>query len=370
MNLEELKYIVALKEINGVGDILAKYLINELGSAEAVFNLSSGHLLKIPKLSEKVSKEILNFKDFDWIEKEILWCEKEHINIIPFNDKRFSKRLKQCHDAPLYLFVKGPADLNATKMLSIVGTRSCTEEGKEITEQIIEALTPFGVTIISGLALGIDGVAHKKSLDVNLPTIGVLGHALNQVYPSQHKNLAKNIVEHGALITEFARNTTFDRNNFPMRNRIVAGMSDATLLIESAENGGSMITAEIAHSYGRDILAVPGKWSDEMSQGPNKLIKLLKAQILTKPTDVSEIMGWSAHQQLLFEDFYDRKSKYQNLDEEETKIIACMDVKDPVSIDMIHYSTNIAMGNLSSVLLSMEFKGMIRALPGKRFQLK
>jgi DNA processing protein len=370
MSSEELKYLIALKEIKGVGDILAKHLISELGSAKAVFQLPSSHLLKIPKLSEKVSKEVLNFKDFDWIEKEILWCEKEHINIIPFNDARYPKRLKVCHDAPLYLFVKGPADLNATKMLSIVGTRSCTEEGKEITEQIIESLAPLGVTIVSGLALGIDGIAHKKSLEMNLPTIGVLGHALNQIYPSQHRGLAKNIVEHGALVTEFARNTTFDKNNFPMRNRIVAGMSEATILIESAENGGSMITAEIAHSYGRDVLAVPGRWTDNMSQGPNKLIKLLKAQILTKATDISETLGWSVNQQLLFEDFYDRKSKYQNLDEDETKIVAFLDVKDPVSIDMIHYSTNIAMGNLSSILLSMEFKGILKALPGKRFQLK
>ncbi|HUH75126.1 MAG TPA: DNA-processing protein DprA [Chitinophagales bacterium] len=367
---EELKYLIALKEIKGVGDILAKYLISELGSAKAVFNLSSGHLLKIPKLSERVSKEIMNFNDFDWIEKEILWCDKEQIDIIAFNDVRYPKRLKECHDAPLYLFVKGSADLNATKMLSIVGTRSCTEEGKEITEQIIEALAPLGVTIISGLALGIDGVAHKKSLEMNMPTVGVLGHALNQIYPSQHKVLSKSIVEQGALISEFSRRTTFDRNNFPMRNRIVAGMSEATILIESAENGGSMITAEIAHSYGRDVLAVPGKWTDAMSQGPNKLIKLLKAQILTKPTDVSEILGWAVAQQLLFDDFYEKKFKYQNLDEEETKIIAYLGINNAVSIDMIHYSTNIAMGNLSSILLSMEFKGILRALPGKRFQLK
>lgn len=370
MNQEELKYLLALKEVKGVGDILARLLIQDTGSAQEVFRLPPGKLLKIPKVSEKVAKEIAGFQSFDWIEKEITWCEAEGIKILPFNHPEYPVRLLQCHDAPLLLFMKGKPDLNPSRVISIVGTRNFTENGQSITEQIVEALAPLDVTIVSGLALGIDGIAHRKSVELQLPTIGVLGHSLDQIYPRQHKSLAKKMLEKGGWISEFSRNSVFDRTNFPMRNRIVAGMSDATILVESAETGGSMITAEIAGSYGREVLAVPGRWTDPTAQGPNLLIKSLKAQIVTRPDDVAEIMGWKISQQLLIEDFYNRKSKFQNLEEDELKIATYLNTNNSLSIDMIHYATEIPMGILSSTLLSMEFKGILKALPGKRFQLK
>ncbi len=370
MTHEDLKYLLALKEVKGVGDILAKLLINEVGSAQEIFKLSAGKLLKIPKISEKLTKEIVSFSSFDQIEKEIEWCEKESIDIIPFSDEKYPERLTECHDAPLLLFSKGNADLNPDKIISIVGTRNSTDYGQSVTEKIIEAIAPMNVTIVSGLAVGIDGIAHKKCVELGIPTIGVLGHPLNQLYPRQHKSLAQKLLNNGALLSEFSRNSDFDRTNFPMRNRIVAGMSDATILIESGEKGGSMITAEIANSYGREVLTVPGRWSDATAQGPHKLIKSLKAQLLTHPDDLSEILGWKIKQQLTIDTFYDRKSKYQHLEEEEIKIVGFMDTNDSVSIDTIYYATDIPMNQLSSILLSMEFKGVIKALPGKRFQLK
>lgn len=370
MNQEELKYLLALKEVKGVGDILARLLIQQTGSAQEVFRLSAGKLLKIPKVSEKVAKEIVSYQSFEWIEKELTWCEDEGIDILPFNDQRYPERLQQCHDAPLLIFLKGKPNLNPPRIISIVGTRNFTETGQAITEQIINALAPFDVTVVSGLALGIDGIAHKRSVELQIPTIGVLGHSLDQIYPRQHKSLAKKILEKGGWISEFSRKSVFDRTNFPMRNRIVAGMSDATILIESAQTGGSMITAEIAGSYGREVLTVPGRWTDPTAQGPNFLIKTLKAQIITKPDDIAEIMGWKVSQQLVIEDFYNRKSRFQNLEDEELKIATYLNTNDSVSIDQIHYATEIPMGNLSSILLSLEFKGILKALPGKRFQLK
>ncbi|MCO5232971.1 MAG: DNA-processing protein DprA [Chitinophagales bacterium] len=369
MSLQELKYLIALKEIKGVGDILSRFLISHVGSAEDVFKMGASKLLKIPRISESVAKEIIQFNQFGWIEDEILWCEQNDIQIVAFNQKEYPKRLLECHDAPLFLFVKGTHQLNTTKIVSIVGTRNITEYGKEVTEQIIKSLQSLDVTVVSGLALGVDGVAHKKCIELQVPTIAVLGHALDQIYPFQHKELSKKIAKQGALISEFSRNTTFNKNNFPMRNRIVAGMSDATILIESALKGGSMITAEIAHSYGREVFAIPGRWNDPVSQGANYLIKNLKAQILTQPNDLAELMGWKIKEQLIIDGFFDNKAKFQHLEENERKIVACMN-SEPVSIDILHYSTEIPIGELSAILLSLELKGILKALPGKRFQLK
>lgn len=370
MNNTEQKYLLALKNVNGVGDILARQLISSFGSAQSVFEMSIGQLLKIPKITEKVAKEIVACNGLEWAEKEMEWCDKQNIDIIPFDSPFYPKRLSECHDAPLVLFVKGKADLNGPKMISIVGTRKNTDYGRIVTEKIVENLQALGVTIVSGLALGIDGIAHRKALDCNLPTIAVLGHPLNQIYPSRHQSLAQKILDDGAWISELSRQSPLDRNNFPMRNRIVAGMTDATILIESDVQGGSMITAELAHSYGRDVLAVPGKWTDATSQGPLKLIKSMKAQLLTKPDDVAETLGWMIGKQLLMDDIYDRKNKYQHLDEKEMKIIGYLDEKTPSTIDNIHYGTEIPINELSAILLSLEFKGVVESLPGKRFQMK
>lgn len=370
MQYDELKYLLALKEINGVGDVLAKHLIREVGHPKEVFQLSAGKLLKIPKISEKVAKEIVHFQHFDAVEKELIWCEEQSIRIVSFQSEDYPKRLLECHDSPLLLFVKGNAHLNPSKIVSIVGTRKNTEYGQIITERIVEALAPLGVTIVSGLALGIDGIAHRTALQNGLPTLAVLGHALNQIYPRQHQSLAKKILDHGAWISEYSREAEFDKNNFPMRNRIVAGLSDATILIESAASGGSMITAEIAHAYGRELFAVPGRCFDEMAQGALQLIKNMKAQIVAHPDDIAESLGWKVNNQLLIDNFIDHKIKYQHLDEIELKLVSFMSPQESFTIDSIHYGTEIPMNVLSSTLLSLEFKGVVISKPGKRFQLK
>ncbi len=370
MTRDELKYLLALKEVNGIGNVLAKHLIKTTGSAKEVFNLSAGKILKVPRISENTAKKILHYKDFEWIEKEIEWCEKESISIIPFYDNRYPQRLLHCNDAPLLLFAKGNMDLNPKRMVSIVGTRHNTAYGQKVTENIVEALSALNVTIVSGLALGIDGIAHRSALSYHTPTIAVLGHGLNQIYPRQHLSISDKMQQDGGLLTEFSRKSPFDKNNFPMRNRIVAGMSDATIVIESAKTGGAMITAEIAHSYGREVFAVPGKWGDNVSQGTNSLIKNLKAQIITQAEDIAELLGWKVREQLVIEEFYERKKRFQNLDEEETKIVSCMANNEPCTIDNLHYATDIPINKLSAILLSLEFKGVLKALPGKSFLLK
>lgn len=370
MHNDELKYLLALKEINGVGDVLAKHLIREVGHPKEIFQLSVGKLLKIPKISEKIAKEIVHFQHFEAIENELAWCEEQSIRIVSFQSEEYPKRLLECHDSPFLLFVKGNAHLHPAKIVSIVGTRKNTEYGQMITERIVEALAPLGVTIVSGLALGIDGIAHRSALQNGLPTLAVLGHALDQIYPRQHHQLAKKIVDNGALITEYSRGADFDRNNFPMRNRIVAGLSDATILIESAASGGSMITAEIAHAYGRELFAVPGRCFDEMAQGALQLIKNLKAEVIAQPDDIAESLGWKVNNQLLIDHFSDYKIKYQNLDEIELKLVSFLSPRESFSIDSIHYGTDIPMSVLSSTLLSLEFKGVVISKPGKRFQLK
>jgi len=367
---EELKYLMALKQVNGIGDILIRFLLQHAGSATEVFRLPAGKLLRIPKISERIAKTISAFRDFDSIEKELEWYAGQDIEPITFKDHQYPQRLLTCHDAPVLLFSKGNIDLNPKRIINVIGTRKCTEYGKWVTEQIVAELAKFQTTIVSGLALGIDAAAHKAALQHQLPTIGVLGHGLDMIYPGQHHSLAKKMQENGGLLTEFQRNTQPDKGNFPMRNRIVAGMCDATILVESAESGGAMITAEYAHAYQREVIAIPGRWTDETARGPLKLIYRHKATILTDPAELAAILGWeAAGKQLLIDDFYERKALFNTLDEEERKIVDVMVRGESIAIDQLHYLTGIPVPRLSSTLLSLEFKGAISPLPGKRFLL-
>jgi DNA processing protein len=361
---EDLIYQLALTFVDGVGPLSARKLIQYFGTAEEVFRQKSRDLSQVTGIHAAQAAAIEGYFDFTKAEYEMAYCEKHHIEVISFLAKAYPNRLKHCDDAPVVLFKKGNASLSPERMVSIVGTRRITDHGKIITRQLVESMVPYGVTIVSGLAYGVDIEAHKAALDVGLPTIAVLGHGLNKVYPAAHARYAVQMLENGGLLSEFTTDTKPDRENFPMRNRIVAGMSDATIVIESGQTGGSMITADLANGYSRDVFAVPGRIGDERSSGCNMLIKSHRAALLSSVKDLEYIMGWSAP---------DAKKAVQrkifvDLNPHEEKLMAFMRNKGRIQIDEISIETQMPMSSVMVHLLNLELNGLVRALPGKLYE--
>jgi DNA processing protein len=360
----ELPYQISLTKIEGVGDINAKNLVSYCGSAEAVFKEKKSFLEKIPNIGEITAKSICKFQDFEAIEKEIELIHKHQIKPIYYLDNDYPSRLKNCEDSPVMLYYKGSVNLNQMRVLSIVGTRNASSYGKHFTEQLCEALSPYDVLVVSGLAIGTDTNAHHFALKYHLPTIGVLGHGLQTIYPAENRNLAIKMLAKGGLLTEFALNTPGNKENFPKRNRIVAGMSDATIVIESATKGGSLITAELANSYNRDVYALPGKITDNWSLGCNKLIADNKAAII------------SSIDQLIFSLGYTKKlsKKKQQIEmmislNDDEKILFDLIKKGTISIDDLSVKTNMKLSKLALILLDLEFKNLIQSLPGKKYSI-
>src|SRR4030095_2785581 len=278
----ELLYQLALTEVPNIGCVRAKILAMDFGNAEMIFKSDLGSLEKIEGIGTIPARSIKKFSDFSKAEDEIKFIEKYKIKPLFLTDKNYPKRLLNCYDSPTLLFYKGDADLNASKVVAIIGTRNHTEYGKQQTEKLVKELSSQNILVVSGMAFGIDSIAHKTAYKHNLATVGVLGHGLDQIYPPEHSHLAKEMLKHGGgLLTEFRSNTKPDKHNFPTRNRIVAGMSDATVVIETGEKGGSMITAELANGYNKDVFALPGKVTDNKSAGCNFLIRNNKAMLLT-----------------------------------------------------------------------------------------
>ncbi|MGZ3846943.1 MAG: DNA-processing protein DprA, partial [Flavisolibacter sp.] len=281
MNSELLNQL-ALTLVPNVGDVQAKVLVNHFGDATSIFKARKSALEKIDGIRGPAATSIKEFKDFHLAEEELKFIEKYKIKTLFLNDPAYPKRLLNCYDSPTLLFYKGSADLNVSKVLAIVGTRSNTEYGKQFTEQLVQDLSAEDILIVSGLAHGIDAIAHRAALKNNLPTVGVVGHGLDKIYPYENTNLAKEMIKQGGgLLTEFFSGSKPDKHNFPLRNRIVAGISDATIVVETDIKGGSMITAKLADAYNRDVFAVPGRSSDKASSGCNHLIKYNKAILLT-----------------------------------------------------------------------------------------
>lgn len=363
----ELYYALALTKVSGIGPVNGRNLIAYCGSAEKAFKMPISKLIKIPGIGEQVAQNIKGFNQFSNVEAELIFIEKNQIRAIAFYDKEYPIRLKQLLDGPLILFAKGAtADFNHPRILGIVGTRMPSQYGLQITEKIIETLAEFNVAIMSGLAFGIDIAAHKASLKYNIPTFAAVAHGLDKVYPHVHKSTAENMIKsNGAIISEHFSNTELHPDLFPRRNRIVAGMSDAVLVIESKINGGSMITADIAHSYNKEVFAIPGRSIDNMSAGCNLLIKSLKASLVENAADIAKSMNWD-----LNENEVKRTKKQLNLfdrlDEIEQQIVSSME-HQPVSIDQITFSTNIPISKLSLLLLDLEMRGFIRQFPGKLY---
>ena len=361
-----LNYKIALSLIPRIGDINAKKLVSHIGSVEGVFTEPYRSLIRIPGIGSNLAKYICDRSYLKIAEKEAGYVEKNKIRTFFYLDNDYPYRLRQCEDSPVLFYFKGNCDLNAPRILSIVGTRNATGRGKEICEKIISglALDNPGLVIVSGLAYGIDITAHKSALTNNLPTIGVLGHGFKTTYPSVHRPIANAMLNNGGLLTDFRSDELPEKNNFIKRNRIIAGISDATLIVESAITGGALITADLANSYNRDVFAIPGRIDDLWSAGCNNLIKRNKAALVENHGDIEYFLNWLPEktrlpvQRLLFADMSD----------DEKKIFEMLIKEGEMNVDQICRDTGMPVNKLSTLLLQMEFSGIIKCFPGNIYR--
>lgn len=363
---EDLKYKIALTLIPDIGPILAKRLLSYCGSAEAVFKEKRVSLEKIPGIGSASAKAVLSHDVFERAEEEIKFIQKNNITPIFYLDPAYPKRLTHCEDNPVMLYFKGNVNLNAEKMVSVVGTREATDYGKSLCEKLIADLAVHNVTVISGLAYGIDICAHKAAMENKLSTVCVLAHGLDKIYPAIHRSAAEKMLETGGWLTDFTSKTIPDRENFPSRNRIVAGISDATIVIESKAGGGSLITADIANGYNRDVFAFPGKVGDECSVGCNNLIKQNKAALIQSAADIVYILGW---EQKKNSKAPQQKKLFVELNPDEEIVVNVLKEKDSINIDDLCLVCKLPMSKVSSLLLTLEFSGIVRSLPGKMYRL-
>ena len=361
----ELLHVLALLKVEGIGDVVAKKLINHCGSAQDVFQSKKKALLTIDGVGEILYKKLQEKSIFQLAEKELLFIEKEDISCLYYQDENYPGRLKHCLDGPIVLFQSGNINLQDRKLINIVGTRQITPYGVEFTKKLITDLAPLNPIIVSGFAYGVDIIAHQTAMENNLQTIGVLAHGLNQIYPKTHKKYVAKMEQNGGFMTEFWSTSNPERENFVKRNRIVAGMCEATIVIESAEKGGSLITANMANDYNRDVFAVPGRISDKYSAGCNNLIKTQRAHLLNSAADLIYILNWDLEKKVSKPI---QKQLFVSLTEEEQKIYDYLQNKEPELMDIIALDCDFPIFKISSLLLNMELKGLIRPLPGKLFE--
>jgi len=362
---ETIFYAIALTFVSGVGPVTARKLINHYGGTKEIFSESKLELKKLKILSDKSINSIKSKEIIEYTEKEIDFTNRNKIDVIYLNDERYPYRLKQCSDGPVVLFAKGNSGLNQLKSLAIVGTRNATSYGREKTKELVDSFKGEAIHIISGLASGIDSYAHQASLDNSIETIAVLGHGLNMIYPASNRKLASEIMKCGTLVTEFNSQLAPEKENFPRRNRIIAGMADAVLVVEANKRGGALITAEIATSYNRDVFAIPGRIGDTYSQGCNWLIKCNKAALVTNVEDIYYGMNWTMPGK-------EKKQKQISfiLTEEEETIYQLLHKNGESSIDFICSVLGITLSKASSILLNMEMSDIIKSLPGKVYGLR
>jgi DNA processing protein len=363
----DLLYQLALTQVPRIGCVHSRLLIQEFGTAEAIFKASLHELEKIEGIGTVRARSIKSFNRFQHAEKEIYFLEKYRIRPLFLTDAAYPQRLLHCYDAPTLLFYRGQANLNASRVVAIIGTRNNTEYGKQVTEKMVQHLAALQVLVVSGLAFGIDAIAHRSALKNELPTVGVLAHGLNSMYPSEHTQLAKEMVKQGGgLLTEFGHTTVADKHNFPTRNRIVAGMSDAIVVIETGAKGGSMITADLANGYNKDVFAIPGKTTDAKSTGCNDLIKTNKAMLLTDTEQLAAIMGWA---DAPIKKSSPQKDLFVQLNTEEKIITDILAGKEATHIDEIYIKSGLSNSTVAAAILNLELQNVVNALPGKRYQL-
>ena len=362
--MNDLQYQIALTLIPGIGDISGKKFVQYCGSAEAIFQETRKSLEKISGMREATIEALCNPKTYlKRAEEEIAFIEKNGIRPLFFLDSDYPRRLLQCDDGPMMLYYKGAANLNANRVVAIVGTRNITDYGKENCNQLVQDLVQDNVLIVSGLAYGVDTCAHKASLKNNIPTVGVMGSGMQQIYPAANKKLASDMLAQGGIITENMSGTQPDRENFPRRNRIIAGMADAVVVIESAMKGGSLITADLANSYNRDVFAYPGRVMDLYSQGCNYLIRTNRAHLMETVLNLRYVMRWNSANKT-----EKQTAIFREYTAEEKQIMDCFGSNAVVNLDDIIVKTEMPTTKIAALLLNLEFDGVLMALPGKRYQ--
>jgi DNA processing protein len=364
MSSDETLYKIAVTRIPSIGPILTKKLIAHIGSPEAVFSEKVRNLQKIPGIGKMISSKMNRDHALTQAEKELAFMEKHHVHAHFFTDPDYPSLLKQCYDSPALLYSQGHCRMDDQKLIAIIGTRKITDYGKKLLRRFIEDIENINVIIVSGLAHGVDAEAHELALEFNLPTIGVLGHGLDTMYPAAHRNLAKKMTAVGALYTEYPSGTRADKEHFPMRNRIVAGMCHAVLVVESGISGGSMITAEYASNYNRDVFTFPGAVGSKYSSGCNHLIKTHKAALIESAADLLHAMDWSSTGKAA-----KKVSQLQAVHtEDELSILHLLRDNANVHIDELTHSLGWSLGKISTILLQLEIQGAVKSLPGKMYR--
>lgn len=362
---DKLFAILRLQKTKAIGSVLARKLIVQVGGVSQIFKEKPAVLSKINGIGAHAVKNLLDERNLDAIERELHFIKSNNIAYSYFLDSDYPVNLQQCIDAPLLLFKDGNLDLNNDKIISIVGTRNISSYGRDFCNQLIEELASYNPVIVSGFAYGVDICAHKAAIKNKLQTIGVLAHGFDQIYPKVHKKYINQVNEKGGFLTEFWHEENPLRENFLKRNRIVAGISKATIVIESAEKGGSLVTADIANSYNRDVFAVPGRITDIYSKGCNNLIKNNKAHLLTSATDIVKMLNWDV--QTTAKPI--QKQLFLDLNENEQNIHDFLFKNGKQLLDSISLHCHIPVFQLSSILLQMELKGIVKPLPGKMFEI-
>lgn len=360
---QDLLYQIALGLIPGVGTLISKSLTEHFGSAEKTLHASEDDIEKLAGARKALSVAIIQNKDqaLRRAEQELRFIVKHKINTLFYQDAAYPERLKSCDDSPYLLYCKGNIDLNPEKAIAVVGSRKCTEYGRAVTAKLIRDLQDHNILVVSGLAYGIDIEAHRSCLEHAVDTAAVLGHGLDRIYPAAHRNTAEQILRQGTLITEFITETSPDKENFPKRNRIVAGLCDATIVVESGEKGGSLISADIAHSYGREVFAYPGRTIDKYSVGCNRLIKTQKAIMIENAEDLLAQMNWSPAVQ-------QTQLSFAALSAPEEKVKNILTANGFVNIETLAALSQIALLPLKNMLFELEMKNYIKMLPGNRIQ--
>jgi DNA processing protein len=359
-----LEHQIALTLIEGLGNKKTKKIIEFLEDEEDFFRMKKSSLYSLPGIGEKIILQLNREQILQEAYRYLDVLEKQGIHSLYYRDSNYPTRLKECVDAPLLLFQKGNMQVNSKRVISVVGTRNATNYGKKIVDELIATLQDKNCIVVSGLAYGIDVYTHQKCLDFNLETIGVLGHGLDRVYPYLHKGIAEKMCEKGGLLTEFLPGTKPDREHFPMRNRIVAGMTDATIVVESGEKGGSLITAELANDYARDVFAYPGNIDQEYSKGCNYLIQKNKAHLITNGEQFLEIMNWT-------ENILEKQSQtilFPTLSLEEQSIYNLLEEKGEQSADQLAMHLKFPIYKINQNMFELEMKMLIKTMPGNRYR--
>ena len=358
-------YRLGLNLIPGIGDISIKNLVSYCGGPKQVFEASPKDLERIPGIGRKGALEVANCQVLDRAEKELDFIKKNNITPVYYTEREYPKRLKFCPDAPTIIFKKGNADLNQLRFLGVVGTRNATEYGRRFLMDLMEKLIPYNVVVVSGLAYGIDICAHREALSARIPTIAVLAHGLDRIYPNLHRKEAIEMQNDGAIISEFFSGSLPDRENFPKRNRIIAGMVDGLLVVEAAKKGGALITADLANGYSREVFAVPGRLDQPFSEGCNDLIRTNRASLFKSVQDLTYLLNWELEP--------DNKGFQQkmvfDLPEDQQAIVDTFNGNKIMEFDAIFHKTKYSMARLNQILLTMEIEGLLTSLPGKAYRL-